>query len=292
MATRSLRPIYFKYLAECFAKDPRLEGITVFVDYDVRFGVEIKGDHAVKQAHLAVPVGEAEVAMVVWGLRCAKTHSVQLRSGDSDTLVIGMMHAHSFAFPLIVQIIGMARSKAPAVHHVMHTQKVEAKLKTRGWSLSEMCLALVINGTDFVARTEFLYRISTTAALLACRGVGDFDEISEALSTKKSFHTVIRRILSWHYGNARTKLFSPPPPEPDSVVVMETAALLTKRTRPASGRFTGLADEDDIERGRKRVEFNMTYWLTLQGCADGISPLFASASSPASALTRRARFGK
>jgi hypothetical protein len=173
MQTRALRPLWYAYLASKFAEDKRFQHVRLLLDWCATAVHEIRDGAVVIRPSLAVPVGEGEVAAMVWAVRFSQTHRVQVRSGDSDLIALGLLHFDRFKqFPLMV-VIHRRRTSAKQPREetflTLNTRAFAQRLTSSGWTPMGFVLGLVANGTDFLLRSTYLTRVRKVSVFQACR---------------------------------------------------------------------------------------------------------------------------
>ena len=150
------RAYVFDYLARSILRDTQLcPQAEIVLDGAYSDGVPLlrpalnkaTSEQWVRRPDLAVPAGEGEIAAVVHVLRHRLTHGCWLWSGDSDMLVLALLHAGSFAWPLWVRL---------KTDFWWRIDAWATALGTSRWGVRGFAWTLILNGTDFVLR-KFLW---------------------------------------------------------------------------------------------------------------------------------------
>lgn len=286
MCTRWLRPFWFDYLTRCLSADSRFAGIELLVDYACDGPYELRNDAVIKRPELSVLCGEGEVAGMALCYMYAPTHHVQLWSGDSDVIALGLMHGHYISDTFVVTIMGVGGGTCQS----MLPARVGSDLRLQGWSMASLCLALMINGTDYIDKSKLLYYINTGCIMHAVRDVvrptdsheGDMALVRQICGCSLSFHRLIVRILSTHYHgkerNPALMTMTWNAPLVSDIPTMSTQDLERRRVVRSSGRVVGIPKNQAVEENRQQTAFNWNYWYSLQSFSSRFDVKSASLS--------------
>lgn len=281
MQTRVLRSIWFAYIARRFQRDPRFVNVRLYVDYRSDTVFEAHRGQVIERRNLAVPVGEGEVAVMTWGLRFAHSHRVQIRSGDSDLIALGLLHYDRFAHPLMAVLHRRRTSLLKTRQEIfltLNAQEFAGRLKARQWPVAAFYLGLVMNGTDFVIRTTFLRGVRKSAVMHACRAfvldhleknkvltVSDHSDLRtwvlDTLHHRQTFDVLVRTIMSWHYMHSSATVWKGPrvPHDGSMIQVLSTATLVERRQKAVAHPSSAAIDGAHVH-----VLTNLSYWDSLQ----------------------------
>jgi hypothetical protein len=277
MLSRSLRTMWYSYLRGKFVDDRRFRDIHLIIDYNENEVYEILRNGMVTRKDLALKIGEGEVGVVAWAYRHRHTHACQVRSGDSDIIPIALLHYHWFASPLMV-VLHRKRKPYPAhpceSFNTINTRALACTLQARGWSVVGFVLGMVVNGTDFVKRSDYLSRVGKMSTNMAAMmfvhhdvgkspATGHWElawKLIDHLESLEHFDRLVRTVMTWHHTHGRKAIWGPGAPQPSDVLVpFSTQQLHTKR-RSTVGHPTAEA----IEKVHPHVLTNLRYWTSLQ----------------------------
>jgi hypothetical protein len=276
MSTRCIRQRWYAYLTTKLLMDARFRGVNVLVDYQPGGPLQLTTGGAVCRPDLEVRCGEAELTAVGLAMILATTHHIQLWSGDTDILILGLLHAHRLGPTCVVTLLGIK-----GTCRTMHPGRFSETLRQRCWGTASFCIGLMLNGTDYINKSSLLYYISATTVMHGTRSsirftrdhLKDMNHVSTVCADPILFKRLVVAILSGHYQQTSIgpgKGASPPVwtarpgHAPDVPFHLTTRDLVTRR-RVVRGKTVGLPSDDDLESARKWVSFNWEYWCGLQG---------------------------
>jgi hypothetical protein len=294
MQTRSLRKMWYAYLAEKFAADIRFLEIRLILDFDSAHAHEITHGNLRLNRAQAMPAGEGEVSAIGWALRLANTHRVQVRSGDSDLIALGLLHYDRFPFHPLMVVIHRPRNvknkQRSDGYLTLNTRAFACRLIRNGWTVMGFYLGLVANGTDFLPRALYLAGVRKNAVMHGCREYVDQcvahvdpslrggangrrfhaalrNQFMTDIQTKGSFETLVYRIMTWHYRHPRVTLWKGALcPDFGTSIECKTPAelqhLATKRVC--------VPTLVQLETARQHIIPNLIYWETLQANLEAI----------------------
>jgi len=276
MNTRDLRPRWFAYLVTKLCKDDRFYDITLIIDYVAGVPpIEVFKGHVYHRDDLYNEQGEAEVAAIGYAAKLTSTHHVQVLSGDTDLVVLSLMHGSKMINTFTV---GITYRATIATINACKSYKI---LKEGLWDWSQLCLGLMLNGTDYIEKRLILFNVNVKCVIHAVRsyctgqytvefGAEEKDcaqthTIDQVLADVDSFTRLIKSIYSLFYVKRRgLPLWRPEVNhEIPHFQIMNDAELVGLRKVGKKG-MVGLPEPSDIAKGYEQVKFNWEYWKTLQ----------------------------
>lgn len=160
--TPGLRFKLYSYLCQRMTQDDRLFKVVngeiiyarIIFDFDLEGPWMIRNQVSTRLPQFKNTILEADNACFWWGAR-QPTFDVFIHAGDTDYLAIALMNEHRFHRSLMIQIRDNSRDKAIC----MEAHYARYLLAKEGVGEQEFALGCIMNGTDYVTRTDILYYV-------------------------------------------------------------------------------------------------------------------------------------
>jgi hypothetical protein len=294
MATRRARTALYAYIASRLQQDTRMHGYQMIVDYD-QYGPYLLtppapsssesnnqkpgGRACIKELHNQC--GEGEVAAVRIALHFGQTHHVLVASGDSDLFAISLPFVDRFRYSFFVGL------RKPLYFNM---RRVPAVLKENNWSLNALLLACILNGTDFVDRSRWIYRIPKQTLFAAVHHI--VDKCNRwPLRGEHEFESLTHEVYTRHLRVSEDLLYDKPIGSPQrrswlakelekKAATATVAAAKRRKTQPTSShpglkirvtRGVMLPDPDILFTVLDIAKQNWDYWNSLQDTTQALS---------------------
>jgi hypothetical protein len=293
MATRPARTAMYAYVANRLQQDTRMHGYQMIVDYD-QYGPYLltppgpsesgKGNLGERACvtKLSNQCGEGEVAAVRIALHFAQTHHVLVSSGDSDLFAISLPFVDRFRYSFFV---GLRRPL------YFNMRRVPTVLEENNWSLKSLLLACILNGTDFVDRSRWIYRIPKKTLFAAVhhivdkcrqwplRGEHEFESLTHEVYTR---HLRVNEYLLYDKPIGSPQRRSWLAKELEKKATIATAAAAKRRKTQTNSSHSGLKiqntkrvllpDADVLFTVLDIARQNWDYWNSLQDTTQAMPP--------------------
>jgi hypothetical protein len=293
MATRPARTAMYAYVANRLQQDTRMHGYQMIVDYD-QYGPYLltppgpsesgKGNLGERACvtKLSNQCGEGEVAAVRIALHFAQTHHVLVSSGDSDLFAISLPFVDRFRYSFFVGL------RKPLYFNM---RRVPTVLEENNWSLKSLLLACILNGTDFVDRSRWIYRIPKKTLFAAVhhivdkcrqwplRGEHEFESLTHEVYTR---HLRVNEYLLYDKPIGSPQRRSWLAKELEKKATIATAAAAKRRKTQTNSSHSGLKiqntkrvllpDADVLFTVLDIAKQNWDYWNSLQDTTQAMPP--------------------
>jgi hypothetical protein len=277
MRTRRLRMHWYSYVCSKLQNDSRFHDRRLVLDFHPDGPLTLHQGKCTQAHDKLLAIGEGEMCAVGWAVRLSPHFHVMLYSKDSDLVPLTLLHQPRYVHGVMCMVGG----------HYCNAHQAASVLRQSGWQLVDFVYATIINGTDFVKRTDHLFQVGNQKVFDALthyfahrkhNAVGAFPFLSYERFAKlvcyiyaHSYESAAVRRKSKKKGSSALPA-SAPPPVPCISAASRQLKTLAKRRRmwgKKNKRMQGVPSPSVLQGSFAQVVGNFRYWQSLQGHLTG-----------------------